>query len=102
MTASFTLPGTAAVATWLQHAAPPRMEVGMRRLCVFCGSSVGGNAKHTDGARRFCEALVARGLGLVYVAGHVGLMGVLADAVLSAGGEVIGVIPQALVDRDLA
>src|SRR5947209_6252539 len=100
--ASFTLPGTAAVATWLPHAAPPRMEVGMRRLCVFCGSSVGSSAKHADGARRLGEALVARGLDLVYGAGHVGLMGVLADAVLNAGGEVIGVIPQALVDRELA
>src|SRR5207247_3756168 len=102
MTASFTLPGTAAVATWLPRAARPRTEVGMRRLCVFCGSSVGSNAKHTDGARRLGEALVARGLDLVYGAGHVGLMGVLADAVLNAGGDVIGVIPQALVDRELA
>ena len=61
----------------------------MRRLCVFCGSSVGSSAKHADGARRLGEALVARGLDLVYGAGHVGLMGVLADAVLNAGGELV-------------
>lgn len=74
----------------------------MRRLCVFCGSSSGGSPVYAEAARRLGAALVARGLGLVYGAGHVSLMGVLADAVLSAGGEVLGVIPQALVDRELA
>lgn len=74
----------------------------MRRLCVFCGSSVGGGPVYAEGARRTAEAMTRRGLGLVFGAGHVGLMGVLADAVLQVGGEVIGVIPQALVDRELA
>ncbi len=74
----------------------------MRRLCVFCGSRVGKRPIYAKKARRLGELLVARGLGLVYGAGHVGLMGVLADAVLAAGGEVIGVIPQALVDKELA
>src|SRR5262245_44282482 len=74
----------------------------MKRLCVFCGSSVGGNGAYADSARRFGEAMVRRGLGLVFGAGHIGLMGVLADAVLAAGGEAVGVIPQALVDRELA
>ena len=74
----------------------------MRRLCVFCGSSAGGRAVYRDSARRLGEVLAAGGLGLVYGGGHVGLMGVLADAVLQGGGEVIGVIPQALVDRELA
>src|SRR4051812_6336439 len=74
----------------------------MRWLCVFCGSCTGGSRRDAEAARRLGQLLVARGLGLVYGAGHVGLMGVLADAVLQAGGEVVGVIPQALVDRELA
>jgi uncharacterized protein (TIGR00730 family) len=74
----------------------------MRRVCVFCGSSAGTRAVYRDAAGRLGELLAAGGLGLVYGGGHVGLMGVLADAVLQGGGEVIGVIPQALVDRELA
>ena len=74
----------------------------MRRLCVFCGSKCGDRPVYAEVTRRLGTAIVRRGLGLVYGAGHVGLMGVLADAVLQAGGEVIGVIPQALVDKELA
>ncbi len=74
----------------------------MRRLCVFCGSSAGGRPEYTEAARQFGGFMAQHGLGLVYGGGHVGLMGVLADAVLQGGGEVIGVIPQALVDRELA
>lgn len=74
----------------------------MKKLCVFCGSNAGNGAVYTDVTRRFGEVLAAEGLGIVYGGGHVGLMGVLADAVLRAGGEVVGVIPQALVDRELA
>jgi uncharacterized protein (TIGR00730 family) len=74
----------------------------MRRLCVFCGSSSGDNPVYAGAARRLGAALAARGLGLVYGAGHVGLMGVLADAVLACGGTAVGVIPQALVDKELA
>jgi uncharacterized protein (TIGR00730 family) len=74
----------------------------MKRLGVFCGSSVGGREEYADAARRLGQAMARRGLGLVFGAGHVGLMGVLADAVLAAGGAAVGVIPQALVDRELA
>ena len=74
----------------------------MRRVCVFCGSSSGTRPEYAEAARRFGAALAEQGLGLVYGGGHVGLMGVLADAVLGAGGEVVGVIPRALVDRELA
>lgn len=74
----------------------------MRRLCVFCGSSTGNRPIYCESAWQLGEALAERGLGLVFGAGHVGLMGVLADAVLRAGGEAIGVIPRALVDRELA
>lgn len=74
----------------------------MKRLCVFCGSAVGTNPVYAAEARALGTALVRRGWGLVFGGGHIGLMGVLADAVLAAEGEVIGVIPQALVDRELA
>lgn len=74
----------------------------MQRLCVFCGSRVGGRPDYAESARRLGRAMAARGLGLVFGAGHIGLMGVLADAVLDAGGEAIGVIPQGMVNRELA
>ncbi len=74
----------------------------MKRLCVFCGSKSGNRPLYAEATRCFAAALVARGYELVFGAGHVGLMGVLADAVLAAGGKAIGVIPQSLVDRELA
>jgi uncharacterized protein (TIGR00730 family) len=74
----------------------------MRRVCVFCGSKTGNRPIYTDTARRLATSIARRGLGLIYGAGHIGLMGVLADAALEAGGEVVGVIPQALVDKELA
>ncbi|NVB42907.1 TIGR00730 family Rossman fold protein [Pseudenhygromyxa sp. WMMC2535] len=73
----------------------------MRRVCVFCGSSPGERPAYAGAARRFAEALAAEGLGLVYGGGRVGLMGVVADAALAAGCEVIGVIPEALQAREL-
>ena len=72
----------------------------MRRICVFCGSKSGTSPRHAETARLLGEALVRRGLGLVYGGGNIGLMGVLADAVLAAGGNVIGVIPRFLMDRE--
>jgi len=74
----------------------------MNRICVFCGSSSGTDPRYADAARVLGNALVRRGLGLVYGGGNVGLMGIIADAVMQAGGEVIGVIPDALVERELA
>jgi uncharacterized protein (TIGR00730 family) len=74
----------------------------MLRLCVFCGSNSGGRAEYAGAARQLGAAMVRRGISLVFGAGHVGLMGVLADAVVQAGGEALGVIPQALVDKELA
>src|SRR5438105_3570813 len=74
----------------------------MQRLCVFCGSRPGQRPIHAESARSLGKIMAARGLALVYGGGHVGLMGVLADAVLEAGGEVIGVIPQSMVDKELA
>ncbi|HLN27202.1 MAG TPA: TIGR00730 family Rossman fold protein [Gemmataceae bacterium] len=74
----------------------------MQRLCVFCGSNVGNQPIYADQARRLGEELGARGIDLVYGGGHIGLMGILADAVLKTGGKVIGVIPQSLKDKELA
>ncbi len=74
----------------------------MQRVCVFCGASSGRLPAYAEAARAFGVAAAARGTGIVYGGGRVGLMGAVADGALSAGGEVIGVIPQALVDRELA
>jgi len=74
----------------------------MKYLCVFCASSKGGPVVYAEATRRFGEALASRGWGLVYGGGHVGLMGILADAVLQAGGPVLGVIPRSMVERELA
>ena len=74
----------------------------MHRVCVFCGASSGRKPVYAEQARAFGAELARRGLGLVYGGGHVGLMGAVADGALAAGGEAIGVIPQALVDRELA
>ena len=73
----------------------------MRRVCVFCGSKTGHNHLYRDAAGQLGKLLVARGLGLVYGGGSVGLMGVIADAVLAGGGEVIGVIPEMLATKEL-
>ena len=73
----------------------------MRRVCVFCGSSHGVRPAYAAAARTLGRLLVERGLGLVYGGGNVGLMGVIADAVLEAGGEVLGVIPHALMAREI-
>ncbi len=72
------------------------------RLCVFCGSSAGANPAFADAARVLATELARRQIGIVYGGGNVGLMGVVADAALAAGGEVIGVIPHGLVSRELA
>ena len=74
----------------------------MRRVCVFCGSSPGARLAFAEAARTLGKWLVAHELGLVYGGGNVGLMGILADTVLEAGGEVIGVIPESLVAWEVA
>ncbi len=74
----------------------------MRSVCVFCGASSGHDPAYALAARRFGEVLAQRGIELVWGAGNVGLMGVLADAVLSHGGRAVGVIPDFMVERELA
>jgi uncharacterized protein (TIGR00730 family) len=71
-------------------------------VCVFCGSSTGRRPAFAQAAGELGRTLAERGLGLVYGGAHVGLMGVVADATLAAGGEVHGVITQGLVDREIA
>ena len=74
----------------------------MHRICVFCGSHFGTDPAFRAAAVELGEHMAERGLGLVYGGGDVGLMGVLADTVMAAGGEVIGVIPRSLRDREVA
>jgi len=74
----------------------------MKRVCVFCGANAGIRAEYGIAAQGLAAVLARRGLGLVYGGGNVGLMGVLADSMLQAGGEVIGVIPQSLVAKEVA
>jgi hypothetical protein len=72
-----------------------------RRVCVFCGSNVGTDPLYAEGAAELGREIVRRGWGLVYGGGSIGLMGVVADAVLAAGGEVTGVIPEMLATKEL-
>jgi uncharacterized protein (TIGR00730 family) len=73
----------------------------MKRICVFCGSSPGSRPEYGAAAEKMAAELVRRNIGLVYGGGNVGLMGVIADAVLRAGGEVQGVIPEHLMAREV-
>jgi len=73
----------------------------MKRICVFCGSQVGKNELYQSVADELGKLLVQNHIGLVFGGGSIGLMGVLADSVLSSGGEVIGVIPSALATKEL-
>jgi len=74
----------------------------MKRICVYCGSSTGNQPVYREAAVALGAVLASRKIGLVYGGGNVGLMGVIADAVLAGGGEVIGVIPQSLAEREIA
>ncbi len=74
----------------------------MKRLAVYCGSAAGANPAFADAARTLGQVMAERGIDLVYGGGKLGLMGIVADAVLDAGGKVFGVIPQALVDHEVA
>jgi len=73
----------------------------MKRICVFCGSSFGHRSEYREAAIGLGTLLAQRGLELVYGGGNVGLMGAVADACMKAGGSVIGVIPQSLVDKEV-
>jgi uncharacterized protein (TIGR00730 family) len=74
----------------------------VERICVFCGASPGARPRYAETTTELARLLAADGIGVVYGGGGVGLMGVLADALLAEGGEITGVIPRALVDREIA
>ena len=74
----------------------------MKRICVFCGSNAGNNQVYHSEAEKLGRLLAARGIELVYGGGNIGLMGAVADACLGAGGTVIGVIPEALMGKEVA
>ena len=74
----------------------------MKAVAVYCGARHGARPEYTAAARELGAELARRDLTLVYGGGHVGLMGVVADACLAAGGKVVGVIPQFMVERELA
>ena len=75
--------------------------MSLTSVCVFCGASTGTNPAYREAAVALGQALAARNLTLVYGGGAVGLMGIVADAALAAGGEVIGIIPQSLMDKEI-
>jgi uncharacterized protein (TIGR00730 family) len=77
------------------------MSGELRRICVFCGSSSGSDPAYAAAARELGATLATAGVGVVFGGGRVGMMGHLADGALGAGGEVIGVIPRALVEKEL-
>jgi uncharacterized protein (TIGR00730 family) len=74
----------------------------LQRVCVFCGSSPGTRPAYVEAAREIGCLLAERGIGLVYGGGRVGLMGALADACLARGGRVTGIMPRALVEKEIA
>lgn len=74
----------------------------LRAICVYCGANAGERPDYADAARRTAAVLAARDIELVYGGGSIGLMGVLADAALAAGGRVVGVIPEHLNEREIA
>jgi uncharacterized protein (TIGR00730 family) len=77
------------------------VPIELRRVCVFCGSSRGTDPAYAEAAEAMASELVRRGIELVYGGGSVGLMGIVADTALEAGGQVIGVIPRFLHRREI-
>jgi len=78
------------------------MDPALKRICVFCGANAGSRAAYTTAARDLASLMAGQKIGLVYGGGNVGLMGIIADAMLDAGSEVIGVIPASLVAKEVA
>jgi uncharacterized protein (TIGR00730 family) len=74
----------------------------MKSICVYCGSNFGARDSYLEAAKSLCLEIAKREIALIYGGGNTGLMGAIADFTLAAGGKVIGVIPQALVDKDAA
>ena len=79
-----------------------RKEIRLKRICVFCGSSAGNNSKYVNSARKLGETLTECDITLVYGGSNVGLMGEIANAMIRRKGNVIGIIPQVLVEKEVA
>lgn len=77
------------------------MQRGLKSVCVYCGAANGARPAYLAGARALGQLLAQNGISLIYGGGHVGMMGALADAALAAQGQVIGIIPQQLIDKEL-
>jgi len=80
----------------------PGEELNIKNICVYCGSSAGKNPAYAQAAATLAQEMCARNIGLVYGGAAVGIMGTVADAVLEAGGQAIGVIPKSLAIKELA
>ena len=93
---------TASACNHATKANAPGIHLQLHNICVYCGSSPGRLPTYAESAHRLASALVSRDIGLVYGGASVGVMGMLADAVLAAGGRVTGVIPQALAKKEVA
>jgi uncharacterized protein (TIGR00730 family) len=76
--------------------------MSVNRICIFCGSSLGADPEYASAATRLSEYLVGQKIGIVYGGSNVGLMRIIADTAIERGGEIIGVIPQSLVDKEIA
>ncbi len=87
---------------WPKNHSFTRKKSLMKSICVFCGSAVGQNGDYAQAARRLGTLLAARKIRLVYGGGNIGIMREVADAVLEADGEVIGVMPRLIVDKEIA
>ena len=86
----------------MQSPPHPRSNSTMKNICVYCGSNPGRQEAYSSAARALAQSLVDRNLGLVYGGASVGIMGLIADTVLQLGGRAVGVIPEALVRKEVA
>lgn len=77
------------------------MLIGMKSICVYCGSSIGIKPVYADAARLLAAEMAKDGISLVYGGGNIGLMGIIADEVMRLGGEVTGIIPEALMSKEV-
>ena len=87
--------------TWCLRMTAIQGGDGLHSVCVFCGSNTGAGEAYTEAARRLARAIAGRRLRLVYGGGSIGLMGVLGEAALAAGGHVIGVTPRRLLEKEV-
>lgn len=79
-----------------------RENAKMKNICLYCGSNPGKDPEYIDGARSLVREIVAQNIGIVYGGASIGIMGAVADTALEAGGKVVGVIPQSLVDKEIS